>query len=337
MNENDILLIKASEIGQLLEGKEAEIQKTIQLAYQVHSTGDSTLPHSVFLRFPDNDRDRIIGLPTYIGGDINSAGIKWISSFPGNHDLGYPRASAVLILNSLETGSPTAILEGSIISAKRTAASAALAAHTLHQASNGNRLGVIGCGLINTEIVRFLLSQEPKIDSIEVFDQSSERAEEFISGISAFSNAVPANVRTELNDLLSSSSIVSFATTAIEPHVDDLSICPPGTTILHVSLRDLTPRAILSGDNVVDDIDHICRAQTSVHLAEGEVGNRGFIRCTLADILNGDAVSHMDEKPVAIFSPFGLGVLDLALAEFVKQQAIEQGIGTWIDSFLPTS
>lgn len=35
-----------------------------------------------------------------------------------------------------------------------------------------------------------------------------------------------------------------------------------------------------------------------------------------------------------VYSPFGLGVLDIALAEFVRQEAGRLGLGVRVDNFL---
>jgi ornithine cyclodeaminase len=140
-------------------------------------------------------------------------------------------------------------------------------------------------------------------------------------------------VLERLDLVLERASLVSFATTAVEPHVSDLSMCPPGTTLLHISLRDLSAEAILAGDNVVDDVEHVCRAQTSVHLAEQRSGGRAFIRCELAAVLSGAAPPRRGPGPT-IFSPFGLGILDLAVAEHAVEVAARSGLGTRITGFV---
>jgi ornithine cyclodeaminase len=245
------------------------------------------------------------------------------------------RASAVIILNSTETGRPLAIIEGSIISAKRTGASAALAAQQSHNHHGETRFGVVGAGPINFEVARFLLAARPELKSCVVYDVDSARARQFAEKFETEFSGSTAETVSDLDDVLRSCSLISLATNAPRPHINDLSACPPGATILHVSLRDLDPEIILSCDNILDDIDHVCRAQTSVHLAEQLAGNRDFLRCTLGEILNGVAPPRRDVDGLTVFSPFGLGILDLAVSSLVCELARQQKVGTVIESFLP--
>ena len=65
MLNNDILVIGAGEVEAALEGREESVLNAVQSAYETHSRGASSLPHSSFLRFPDSDKDRIICLQRY--------------------------------------------------------------------------------------------------------------------------------------------------------------------------------------------------------------------------------------------------------------------------------
>jgi ornithine cyclodeaminase len=335
--DNDSLLILGGEdVAALLDGRENELIELVGKAYVTHHDGESSLPHSTFLRFPGNEADRIIALPAFLGDGFNVSGVKWVSSFPGNVRHGTARASAVLILNDCRSGRPEAILEGSLISSQRTAASAALGARVLLEGRSPGRVGLIGTGLINLDIARFLAASVGARDFL-LHDLEPERASRFASALRKSLGDVEAGIAKTADEVLASCTLVSFATTAGRPHVHDLSACPPGAVLLHISLRDLGPEAILACDNVVDDVDHVCRERTSVHLAEQASGGRGFIRCTLADILKGNAPARRGDGSVAVFSPFGLGVLDIAVGKLVLAAARGAGRGTHIPSFLPKS
>jgi N-[(2S)-2-amino-2-carboxyethyl]-L-glutamate dehydrogenase len=335
VRERDLTILSGEEVASVLAGQELAIVEMVKKAYQAHGKGQSSLPHSTFLNFPDDPANRIIALPSYLGGEMKSAGVKWIASFPANLKEGTDRASAVLILNSPENGRPKAILESSIISARRTAASAALASQTLG-GGNARVVGLMGCGLINFEIVRFLVALCPGIRQLMLFDLDPTSANFFQAKCADVFPKLNVEVAPDSDTVLRQSSLISFATTAAKPYVQSLAMCGSGTVVLHISLRDLAPEVILASSNVVDDVDHVCRASTSIHLAEQQVGNRNFIRCTLADLLNGTAEPVKDEESVVVFSPFGLGILDIALGELALQLAEKKGCGSVIKSFLPS-
>ena len=334
MSSNDMLIIGAPEVEAVLNGSEERVLDAVKNAYETHSLGASSLPHSSFLRFPDSDKDRIICLPAYLGGDYQLAGVKWIASIPDNVARGMERASAVMILNDRVTGRPKAVVEGSIISKQRTAASAALASKVL-AAGEPEAIGFVGCGPINIAVAQFLTIVWPNVNRLMAFDLDPARAEAFGNALLEQRPGADFRVASSLEELLSECPMVAFGTTAITPYVDDLDACPAGATILHISLRDLKAGVILSNHNIVDDLAHVNRAATSIHLASEQEGNTDFVHSSLGDILLGNAnLPERDERKM-IFTPFGLGVLDLAVADLVLNTLANDGGGTLVKSFLP--
>lgn len=316
-------VVPGEAVHRSLAGRRAEIIDLVEDAYRLHGEGRTVNPPSYFLRFPDRPTARIIALPASVGGEVGVDGIKWISSFPTNLDLGIPRASALLLLNDPRTGYPYACLEGSIISAVRTAASAASAARRLaEQRGTPRRVGFFGTGLIARFVQDYLSELGWRIDEFGVFDLSAEYAASFAKQVLGPTDR-PVRVHQDAESLVRSSDLIVFATTAATPHVVDPSWFDHNPLVLHVSLRDLGTEVVLRSANVVDDVEHVLKADTSVHLAEQRTGNRDFLDATLYDVLTGEFTAPTD-RPV-IFSPFGLGVLDLVVGAHVHRLATAAG------------
>ena len=325
-------VVSGGQVQGVLQGREKEIVELVEATYRLHGAGDSVNPPSYFLRFPDRPSSRIIALPASIGGPIRVDGLKWVSSFPENVAAGVPRASAVLILNDHDTGYPLACLEASIISATRTAASAALAADQLSRGRpRPSRVGFVGAGLIARYIHTFLAGTGWSFDEIGVHDLSAESAAGFRGYLEQSGTAGRVTVYDSAEELIRSSDLVVFATVAAQPHVSDLSWFEHNPLVLHVSLRDLAPQILLASTNVVDDLDHCLKANTSPHLVEQLTGSRDFLLGTLDDVMAG-RITVPAGRPV-IFSPFGLGVLDLAVGKYVYDQVASSGDLHIIDDF----
>jgi N-[(2S)-2-amino-2-carboxyethyl]-L-glutamate dehydrogenase len=323
MTEPSFAVIPGVQVQRILDGREKTVLELVEAAYRAHGAGRTVNPPSYFLRFPDRPSARIIALPASLGGREGVDGIKWISSFPDNVATGLPRASAVLVLNDPATGYPLAVLESSVISAARTAGSAALAADRLSRGrERPRRLGIVGTGLIARYIHTYLVRTGWTFDQVGVHDRSAESA----AGFTGYLERSGVGTGTAYEDplaLIRDSDLIVFATTAATPHIADAAAFAHNPLVLHVSLRDLAPEILLGATNIVDDVEHCLKADTSPHLAEQLVGHRRFLAGTLDDVLAG-RVRPDPDRPV-IFSPFGLGVLDLAVGKYVYDQARATG------------
>lgn len=326
-------VIPGTQVQECLDGSIEEVLCLVENVYRIHGTGQTVNPPSYFLRFPDKPDARIIALPAALGrGEAAVDGLKWISSYPRNIESGLPRASAVLILNDPSNGYPYACLEASVISAVRTAASAALAARLLTRGRpRPLRAAYVGTGLIARYVHTYLAGSGWEFTDVALHDLRPEYAAGFVEYLKESANGVGVSVHDRAEDAIRSSDLVVFATTAAEPHVSDPSWFAHHPVVLHVSLRDLSPEVIAESFNVVDDVEHCLKANTSVHLLEQRVNNRDFIAGTLYDVMSG-ALDVPADRTV-VFSPFGLGVLDLAVGDHVYRRTAAEGRLITIEGF----
>ncbi|HEV2635882.1 MAG TPA: 2,3-diaminopropionate biosynthesis protein SbnB [Actinocrinis sp.] len=329
-------ILSHDDVDAALAGRERAVLDAVRAAYVLHEQGQSQIPFSSFLRPPVRPGSRIISLPAYLGGPEPVMGLKWISSFPENTGRGLQRAASVCILNDLETGYPTALLEGSQISAARTAASAALASGLLQGGRSVRSVGIVGCGTINHRVVKFLTVVHPEIETVVLQDVVGAHAEISAAQLAAEYPGIAFRAG-DLADALGADT-VSIATTDSSHWLNlaDYPARPAGQVILHLSLRDLSTSSILDAYNMVDDTDHAVREETSLHHAERAVGHRGFVHAEIGRLLT-EQTRPWAGAPAVVFSPFGLGILDLAVCAAVLKAATETGLGTRFDGFEPGS
>jgi N-[(2S)-2-amino-2-carboxyethyl]-L-glutamate dehydrogenase len=327
-------VVPGSTVKSVIDDNRKQVFDAVEAAYRLHSSGDTVNPDSYFLRYPDRPSARIIALPAHLGGAIQKSGIKWISSFPENRASNLARASAVLILNDATTGYPLACIEASLISATRTAASAALAAEHISPNPFEGTLSVTGTGVIARTTIEWLLFRDWKFRKVSLYDVDHKEAERFSKWLHDRHN-LQAHIQDRLEDAICDASLMLFTTTTLDPYLADEKLLEHSPTILHLSLRDICVNVILASQNIVDDVDHCLKANTSLHLSEMATGNRDFVSGNLVDVL--DKKVKLDHDRPRIFSPFGLGVLDLAVGNFILEAAVSSNAAIALPDFFSNS
>lgn len=328
-------IVSGKAIADLLDDSHSDIVQVVRETYLLHHREQTINPDSYFLRFRDRPEARIIALPAALCGEEKLSGIKWIGSYPANIDRNLQRASAVLVLNDYENGYPFACMEAAQISAARTCASAVLAAEALGaRRQSAGKLAIVGAGTIARTCVEYFKALEWRFEECAVFDLQAADAQR-LARVAGESLQVRATVASTIEEAIRSADVVLFATTAGTPHVHDAALFHPGQVVLHLSLRDLAPGVLLSASNILDDVAHCLKANTSPHLTAQQTGNTDFITGTLAQVLQGECA--LDASRPVVFSPFGLGVLDLAVGKYLFDRTRASGTARMIEDFFPST
>ena len=169
----------------------------------------------------------------------------------------------------------------------------------------------------------FLVDTGWAIEEVRLYDTSAVESEKFQNTACRPEHHRSVKVVPQVAQLLSTSDLIVFTTVASAPHIADPGLFDHNPLVLHISLRDLAPEILLRSQNVVDDVEHVMTANTSPHLTEQRSGNRSFVTGTLAEIMLGRRSVNRN-RPI-IFSPFGMGILDIAVGKWVYDQAVAAG------------
>nr|WP_277605550.1 2,3-diaminopropionate biosynthesis protein SbnB [Glycomyces sp. L485] len=305
-------------------------------ALVLHAEGKTVQPLKPYLRVHGKEghiADRIIAMPAHVG-EPGISGLKWIGS---KHDnparAGLERASAVIVLNDPATNYPIAILEGSLVSAWRTAAVTALAARHLAR-KDFTDVALIGCGVIGTAQVNALLQQFGHIATVHLYDQRPEASEAFASRIAAEHPQVTVEVADSAEQAVRAGDVIVPCTVTDRPYIE-AGWLRPGSFLSNVSIMDVHKDVFIEADKVVvDDWEQSNREKKIINqlVLEGEF-SREQLHAELGEILAGSRPGRETDDEVIVLNPMGMAVEDIACAAEVYRRALDEGVGTWLDLY----
>ncbi|MFC4143484.1 hypothetical protein ACFSNA_02780 [Pedobacter mendelii] len=289
---------------------------------------DVVQPVKPYLRYSDLS-NRIIAMPAYVGGNIATAGIKWIASFPRNLDKGLARAHSVTILNEAETGVPRCIFNTALVSGIRTAAvSGVLVDAYLLQRPEQDKIciGIIGFGPIGQLHLQMLAGITGNRElEIRIFDLQGVDLEK-----------VPARLREHVTvcgdweSAYKNADIFITCTVSKKPYIN----LPPkkGSLQLNVSLRDYVPEYRSWVDMIIiDDWDEVCRENTDIENMHLKTGLQQKDTITLTEVICGDLLKNKQPDDIIMFNPMGMAIFDIAIASEYYHLAMELNAGVLLE------
>jgi ornithine cyclodeaminase/alanine dehydrogenase-like protein (mu-crystallin family) len=232
-----------------------------------------------------------------------------------------PAVQAVVVIFDGDTGEPLAVIDGTSLTAWKTAGDSALGARLLARPDAATLL-VIGAGAMARPLVRAHVAARPSIEQVWVWNRTPERAVEVIADLAA--EGVAVGLASDLDAVIGDVDVITACTRANEPIIAG-RLLRPGT---HVDLvGGFTP------DTREADDDTMRRGRVFVDRRESaaDVGDiisplaSGAI--TESDILGdlhdlvADRVGRRSADDITVFKNAGGGHLDLLTAEAVLRAA----------------
>ena len=267
----------------------------------------------------------IHAMPAYIPS-MRSAGIKWVSGYPGNTQRGLPYISGLLILNDVESGLPYAVMDCVWITAFRTGAATALSARYLARPES-ETAGILACGVQGRTNLIALASLFP-IKRVYAYDVNPDARRRYLEEMSAKLGLEIIEVHEPRQAVQDSDLVVTAGPILKQPQPTiGIDWLKPGAFASAVDFDSYwKPEALRQVDRLCTD-DH---AQFAYYKSIGYFKETPQPYADLGELVSGQKLGRQaaDERTMAM--NLGLALDDLAVAPEIYRRARDMDIGTWL-------
>jgi alanine dehydrogenase len=311
--DRPVLHLAESEVMRLLDPR--ALLDGLEDGFKALSRGEVQSPARPELTVPE--RGFLLAMPAWRRG-MNLT-VKTVCVFEGNLRRGLPNHLALITLFDPETGAPLCVMDGTYITAIRTAASAALSVRALAR-KDARVATIIGAGVQGREHLK-LLPLVRDFDEIRIASLDYRDAEKLAS-LHPASRAVE-NIESAVRD----ADVVCLASHAYEPVIEAAWI-RPGTHITSVGYAP--PRGELP---VALARDNALYVETSTAFDAPPVGCSelaGLRRdhgIALGDMLLGRRPGRLSERQITVYKAMGIAMEDMVAADIVYTEARRSGVG----------
>lgn len=299
-------------------------------AFRLLSAGETVLPLRTNMPVSPH-RGSLLTMPAYVGGSIDSLGVKLITLYgdnPARHNL--PAIQGNFALFDPRDGCLAAVMEAGYMTAVRTGAAGGVAARYLAR-PDAAVVTLFGCGAQAPHQLEAVLCERP-VQQVWVIARSVQRAEAF-AGEMRQRFGIPAQVAQDAQKAVQEADVVITATSAHTPLFDGHWL-RPGSHVTAIGAHLPNAREVdsvtVQRATVVTDQTSACLAEAGdlvIPLTAGEI-DRAHIRAEMGEIVAGRKPGRTSSEEITFFKSVGLAVQDVAVAALVVEKAMAAGVGT---------
>jgi len=297
----------------------AETIEALERAFAEKGKGRVEMPPKPGIH-PGGGDNFIHAMPAYIPA-LESAGIKWVSGFPGNKEQGLPYITGLLILNDPATGLPLSVMDCVWITALRTGAATAVAAKYLAR-PDSSTVGILGCGVQGRSNLEALNVLFP-LQRVMAYDLDSGAAGRYAEEMEERLGLEVQVAETPRQAVSGCDIVVTAGPILRQPHA----------TIKAGWLDEGAFASLVDFDSywhpaAMHEADKFCTDDVPQMRHYQEVGYFQDIPAVYADL--GELVSGQKPGRQTDAANLGLAMDDMAVAPLIYRRAVEKGIGAWL-------